>query len=121
MCIDFTCLDNACPKDEYPLPRIYQIIDLIATSELLSFLDAYSDYYQINMSIEDEEKTAIITTFGVFCYTKMTFSLKNVGATYPKCVHIILEPQIKRNVEAYIDDIIVRSAKPRDLLDDLPS
>jgi hypothetical protein len=48
-----------------------------------------------------------ITPFGIFCYTKMAFRLKN-GATYQKCIHIILEPGIGRNVEAYIDDVIVK-------------
>jgi hypothetical protein len=49
----------------------------------------------------------------------MSFGLKNGGATYQKCIQIILEPQIRRNVEAYIDDVVVKSKKHRDLLDDL--
>jgi hypothetical protein len=86
--------------------------------ELLSFLDAYSGYHQINLTIDDEEKIASITPFGIFCYMKMAFGLKNGGATYQKCIHIILEPQIGRNVEAYIDDIVVKSKKRGDLLDE---
>jgi hypothetical protein len=107
MCIDYTSLNKACPKDEYPLPRIYQIIDSTASCELLSFLDAYSCYHQIRLIINDEEKTTFITSFEIFYYTKMTFKLKNGGATYQKCVHTVLEGQIGRNVEAYIDDIVV--------------
>ena len=87
MCIDYTSLNKACPKDEYPLPRIDQIVDSTSTSELLSFLDAYSGFHQISMAKEDEEKTAFITPFGVFCYVKMPFGLKNAGGTYQKCVH----------------------------------
>jgi hypothetical protein len=49
----------------------------------------------------------------------MTFELKNGGATYQKCIHTILEPQIRRNVEAYIDDVVVKSKKRGDLLDNL--
>jgi hypothetical protein len=49
----------------------------------------------------------------------MAFGLKNGGATYQKCIHIILEPQIGRNIEAYIDDVVVKSKKRGDLLDDL--
>jgi hypothetical protein len=45
--------------------------------ELLSFLDAYSGYHHISLAIEDEEKIAFITLFGIFCYTKMAFELKN--------------------------------------------
>jgi hypothetical protein len=93
MCIDYTSLNKACPKDEYPLPRICQIMDSTASCELLSFLDAYSGYHQISLIIDDKEKTMFITPFGIFCYTKMAFGLKNRrgGGTYQKCVHIILE------------------------------
>jgi hypothetical protein len=101
-------LNKACPKDEYPLPRIYQIVDFMASCELLSFLDAYLGYHQISLVIDDEEKIAFITPFGIFYYTKMAFRLKNEGATYQKCVHIILENQIGRSVEAYIEDIVVK-------------
>jgi hypothetical protein len=109
MCIDYTSLNKACPKDEYPLPRICQIVDSTVSCELLSFLDAYSGYHQISLAIDDEEKTTFITPFGIFCYTKMAFGLKNGGATYQKCVHTVLECQIGRNAEAYIDDIVVKS------------
>jgi hypothetical protein len=119
MCIDYTSLNKAYPKDEYPLPRICQIVDFTASCELLSFLDAYSGYQQISLAIYDEEKTAFIMPFGIFCYTKMAFRLKNGGAMYQKCVHTVLESQIGRNVEAYINDIVVKSEKREDLLDDL--
>jgi hypothetical protein len=92
MYIDYTSLNKACPKDEYHMPRICQIINSIASYELLSFLDAYSDYHQISLPIDDEEKTVFITPFGIFCYIKMVFRLKNGGAKYHKCIHIILEP-----------------------------
>jgi hypothetical protein len=79
MCIDYTNLNKVCPKDEYPLPHICQIMDSTATSELLSFLDAYSGYDQIRLATDDEEKTPFIMPFRIFCYTKMTFGLKNRG------------------------------------------
>jgi hypothetical protein len=94
-------------------------VDSMTSCELLSFLDAYSGYHQISLTVDDEEKTVFTTPFGIFCYTEMAFGLKNGGATYQKCVHIVLEGQIKRNVEAYIDDIVVKSEKRGDLLDDL--
>ncbi len=75
MCVDFTDLNKECPKDHFPLPRIHQLVDSIAGCELLSFLDAYSGYHQISMVKEDEEKTAFIMSFGVFCYIKMPFGL----------------------------------------------
>jgi hypothetical protein len=94
-------------------------VDSTTTCEVLSFLDAYSGYHQINLARDDEEETSFITLFRIFCYTKTAFRLKNRGATYQKCVHIVLENQIGRNVEAYIDDIVVTSKKRGDLLDDL--
>jgi hypothetical protein len=119
MCINYTSSNKACLKDEYLLPRIYQIVDSTTSCELLSFLDAYSGYHQIRLTINEEEKTTFITSFGIFCYTKIAFGLKNGGSTYQKCIHIILESQIGRNVEASIDDIVVKSKKCGDLLDDL--
>jgi hypothetical protein len=119
MCIDYTSLNKACLKGEYPLPRICQIVDSMASCKLFLFLDAYSGYHQISLAVDDEEKIAFITSFGIFYYTKMAFGLKNGGATYQKCVHIVLEGQIGRNVEAYIVDIMVKSEKHGDLLDDL--
>jgi hypothetical protein len=82
------------------------------------FLDAYSVYHQINLAIDDEEKIVFITPFEIFCYTKMALELNNGGATYQRCVHIVLESQIGRNIKAYIDDIVVKSEKHVDLLDD---
>jgi hypothetical protein len=119
MCIDYTSLNKVCPKDDYPLPHISQIIDSIASCELLLFLNAYSGYHQIIIVIDDEEKIVFIIPFGIICYTKMACGLKNGGATYQKCIHIILDPQIGRNNEAYIDDVVVKSKKCRGLLDDL--
>jgi hypothetical protein len=119
MCIDYTSMNKTCPKGEYPLPRICQIIDSTASCELLSFLEAYSGYHQISIVVDDEEKTTFITPFEIFCYTKMAFRLKNGGATYQKCVHTVLEGQIGWNIEVYIDDIVVKSEKHGDLLDDL--
>jgi hypothetical protein len=64
MCIDYTSLNKACPKDEYPLSRICQIIDSTTSCELLSFLDAYSGYHQNSLAIDNEEKTMFNIPFG---------------------------------------------------------
>jgi hypothetical protein len=65
------------------------------------------------------KKTAFITPFGIFCYTQMAIELKNEGATYQKGIHIVLETQIEWNIEAYIDDVVVKLKKCGDLLDNL--
>ena len=67
MCIDYTSLNKVCPKDPFALPRIDQIIDVVAGSKLLCFLDAYSGYNQIRLKEEDWEKTSFITPFGAYC------------------------------------------------------
>jgi hypothetical protein len=119
ICIDFTDVNKACPKDPFPLPRIDQIVDSTARCDLLSFLDAYSGYHQIFMAEEDEEKTAFITPCGTYCFVRMPFSLKNVGSTFARVVHDAFEPQIHRNVEAYMDDIVVKSKDKATLIQDL--
>ena len=86
MCIDYTSLNKACPKDPFALPRIDQVIDSTAGCELLCFLDAYSGYHQIKIAPEDQEKTSFITPYDAFYYVSMSFGLKNAGATYQRCI-----------------------------------
>ncbi|RVW75279.1 Transposon Ty3-I Gag-Pol polyprotein [Vitis vinifera] len=76
MCVDYTNLNNACPKDSFPLPRIDQIVDSTTGQGMLSFLDAFSGYHQIPIAPSDEEKTAFITPHGLYCYKVMPFRLK---------------------------------------------
>ena len=77
MCVDFTDLNKACPKDSFPLPRIDQLVDSTAGHKLLSFMDAFSRYNQILMDEEDQEKTSFVTNQGLYCYKVMPFGLKN--------------------------------------------
>jgi hypothetical protein len=119
MCIDFTALNKHCPKDYFPLPRIDQIIDSTVGCERLSFLDTYSRYNQIRLKVEDKDKTVFITPHGVYCYMTMPFGLKNAGATYQRCMQACLKEQIGRNIEVYVDNIIIKIAKADSLHDDL--
>jgi hypothetical protein len=82
MFIDYTDLNRHCPKDPFPLPRIDQVVDSTAGSTLLCFLDCYSGYHQIALKVSDQDKTTFITSHNIYCYTTMTFGLKNAGATY---------------------------------------
>ena len=82
LCIDFTDVNRACPKDSFPLPRIDLILDATAGHELPSFMDAFSGYNQISMDPDDQEKTSFITGQETYCYRVMPFGLKNAGATY---------------------------------------
>ncbi|GJT61328.1 reverse transcriptase domain-containing protein [Tanacetum coccineum] len=99
MCVDFKDLNNACPKDCYPLPEIDWKIESLCGYPFKCFLDAYKGYHQIKMAKEDEEKTAFTTSQGIFCYSKMPFGLKNAGATYQRLVDKAFQRQIGRNLE----------------------
>src|SRR5688500_14598858 len=119
MCVDYTGLNKACPKVPYPLPRIDQIVDSTAGCETLSFLDAYSRYHQIRMKESDQLATSFIAPFGMYCYVTMPFGLRNAGATYQRCMNHVFGEHIGRTVEAYVDDIVVKTRKASDLLSDL--
>ena len=75
MCVDYTSLNKAYPKDPFPLPRIDQVVDSMASHEALYFLEVYSGYHQIVMNPFDQLATSFITPFGAFCYTSMLFDL----------------------------------------------
>nr|XP_009791685.1 PREDICTED: uncharacterized protein K02A2.6-like [Nicotiana sylvestris] len=114
MCVDFTDLNKACPKDSFALLHIDQLINATAGHELLSFLDAYSSYNQFLMVEEDQEKTIFITHRGTYCYKVMPFGLKNTGATYQRLVTKMFKEQLGKTMEAYIDDMLVKSTKKED-------
>ena len=88
-------------------------MDSSSGCRLLSFLDAFSGYNQICMHPRDESKTAFMTELSSYCYKVMPFGLKNAGATYHRLMDRILAPMIGRNVQAYVDDMVVTS-KERD-------
>ena len=119
MCVDFTDLNNACPKDSFPIPKIDQLMDSMVGHKLLTFIDAFSGYNQIQIAEEDQEKIAFITSQGLYCYMVMPFSLKNVGAMYQRLVNQMFSKQIERNVEVYMDNMLVKREKEEDHLDDL--
>jgi hypothetical protein len=119
MCVDYTGLNKACPKVPYPLPRIDQIVDSTTGCETLSFLDAYSGYHQIRMKESDQLATSFIIPFSMYCYVTMPFGLRNAGATYQRCMNHVSGEHIGRTVEAYVDDIVVKTRKASNLLSDL--
>ena len=119
MCVDFTDLNRAYPKDCFPLPRIDQLVDSTIGHELLTFMDAFSSYNQICMNEEDQEKTAFVTSQGLYCYKVMPFGLKNAGATYQRLVNQMFSKQIGWNIEVYVDDMLMKSRKVELHLDNL--
>ena len=119
MCVDFIDLNNACPKDSFPLPRIDQLVDSTIGHKLLTFMDAFLGYNQILMKEEDQEKTAFVTSQGLYCYKVMSFGLKNVGTNYQRLVNQMFTKQIGRNMEVYVDDMLVKSREAKTHLADL--
>ncbi|GKA58571.1 reverse transcriptase domain-containing protein [Tanacetum coccineum] len=119
MCVDFKDLNKACPQDGYPLPEIDWKVESLCGYPLKCFLDAYKGYHQIKMAEEDEEKTAFITSQGIFCYTKMPFGLKNAGATYQRLVDRAFQKQIGRNLEVYVDDLVIKSHTEEEIIRDI--
>ena len=119
MCIDFTDLNKACPKDSYPLPSIDALVDSASECKMLSFLDVFLGYNQIKMHPRDESKTMFMTETCSYCYKVMPFGLKNTGATYQRLMDRILAPMLGRNVHTYVDDMVVTSQErgrhPHDL------
>ena len=107
VCVDHTNINNACPKDSFPLSRIDQIVDSIARQGMLSFLDAFSRYHQIPMAPADKEKTAFIMPHGLYCYKVVQSGLKNAGATYQRMMTKIFRPLVGRTVEVYMMRLMV--------------
>ena len=114
MCIDYTDLNDACPKDSFLLPHINQIVDASTGHDMLSFLDAFSGYHQIPMYPPDAEKTSFITPHGLFCYNVIPFGLKNVGATYQQLVTKMFRPLLGKTMEVYIGDMLIKSTERPD-------
>ena len=85
----------------------------------MSFLDAFQGYHQIPLVIDDQEKTAFITLVGNYHYKVMPFGLKNAGSTYQWMITKIFEPQLGKNVEVYINDMVVKSKLVFEHLTDL--
>ena len=109
VCVDYANLNEACPKDNFPLPSIDQIVDASARHEILSSLNTFSGYHQIPMHLLDAKKIAFIIPRGLYCYNVMPFGLKNVGATYQRLVTKVFRPLIGKTMEVYIDDMLIKS------------
>ncbi|XP_013608095.1 PREDICTED: uncharacterized protein LOC106314824 [Brassica oleracea var. oleracea] len=116
ICVDFTDLNKACPKDSYPLPNIDRLVESTAGNEMLTFMDTFSGYNQIMMHPDDREKTAFITDRGTYCYKVMPFGLKNAGATYQRLVNNMFADKLGVTMEVYIDDMLVKSLHATDHL-----
>ena len=119
VCVDFTDLNKACPKDLFSMPRIDQLVDAIVGHPRMSFLDAFQGYHQIPLALEDQEKTAFVTPIGNYHYKVMPFGLKNAGFTYQRMMKRMFEPLLGKSIEIYVDDMVVKSKVVFEYLGDL--
>ena len=95
------------------------LVDAAACSKMLSMLDCFSDYHQILMNKEDEEKTSFTTIYGTYCYVRVPEGLRNAGCTFNRMIKIVLGDQLGRNVSVYVDDVVVQSRRKEDHIEDL--
>ena len=109
-------MNKASLKDNFPLPHIDMLDDSTTGHSMLSFMDGFSGYNKILMALEDMEKTYFITEWGTYCYWIMPFGLKNAGATYQRAAIALFHDMMHRDVEVYVDDMIVKSRHRADHL-----
>ena len=109
VCVDFTNLNKACPKDHFPMPQIDQLVDATVGHPRMAFWmpSRYTTKYHWLWVIR--KKTAFVTPIGNNHYKVMSFALKNAGSTYQRMMTRMFEPQLGKNIEIYIDDIVVKS------------
>ena len=109
ICVDFCNLNQASLKDNYGLPIMDHILHFIFDSELMSMLDGFSGYNQLSVAPEDQHKISCITPWGTFAYNRMSFGLKNVGATFQRVMHHSFADFKNKIIVMYLDDLIVFS------------
>ena len=119
VCVDFTDLNKACPKDPFPMPKIDQLVNATIGHPRMSFLDTFQGYHQIPLAVDDQEKTAFVAPIGNYHYKVMSFGLKNARSTYQKMMTRMFESLLGKNIEIYIDDMVVKSKVVSEHLGDL--
>ena len=107
--VDFTNLNQVCPKDPFPMLKIDQLLDATYGHPRMSFLDAFQGYHQIALAAKDQEKTTFISLDANYHYTVMPFGLKNARETYQQMMTRMFWDKIGRTIEVYIDDMVVKS------------
>ena len=119
VCVDFTDLNKACPKDPFLMSRIDQLVDATVGHLRMRFLDAFQGYHQIPLTLDDQKKTAFVTHTRNYHYKVMPFGLKIVGSTNQGMMTRMFEPQLGKNIEIYINDIVVKSKLESEHVNDL--
>ena len=111
ICVDFRDINETCPKDDFSLPITELTVDVTTGHEALSLLNGSSGYNQMCMVAENEKLTAFHTPKRIYCYKVMPFGLKNTRVIYQRAMQRIFDDMLHRNVEYYVDDLVVKSKK----------
>ena len=119
--VDFIDLKKTCPKDPFPISQIDQLMDATIGYPQISFLDAFQGYHQMPLALANQEKTAFVMPTRNYHYKVMPFELKNVRSTYQRIMTRMFEPQLGKNIEVYIDDMVVKSKVEAEHVNDLGS
>jgi hypothetical protein len=119
MCIDYRKLNIATQKDHFPLPFIDQVLERVARHSFYCFLDGYSGYYQIEINLEDQDKTTFTCPFGTYAFRLMPFGLCNAPATFQRCMMSIFSDMVGEIMEVFMDDLSVYGNTFDDCLDNL--
>ncbi|RDX61975.1 hypothetical protein CR513_59744, partial [Mucuna pruriens] len=119
MCVDYSNLYKACPKDSFPLSSIDRLVDGVSSFQVLNFLDAYSNYNQIKMYLLDADKTTFMMDGLTYCYQVMSFGLKNIGAIYQRLMDKVFANHIDRNIKVYVDNMVFKLPIPEEHIKDL--
>ena len=107
VCIDYRKLNVGTRKDHFPRPFVDQMLERVAGHEFYCFLDGYSRYNQIEIALEDQEKTTFTCPFGTFTFRKMPFRLCNAPRTFQRCMMGIFSDMIEHILEIFMDDFYV--------------
>ena len=106
-CVDYRKVNSVTRKDAYPLPRVDDLFDTLAGSQLFSTLDLISGYWQVEVHPGDKEKTAFCTSEGLYEFNVMPFGLCNRPATFQRLMNLLLAGIQWSSCLVYLDDIIV--------------
>ena len=101
------------------MPKIDQLMDATVGHPQMSFLDAFQGYHKILLAFDDQEKTAFVTLIGNYQYKVMPFGLKNAGSTYQRMMTRMFKSLLGKNIEIYIDDMVVKRKVVSEHLGDL--
>ena len=107
VCIDYRKLNAVTRNDHFPLPFTDQVLERVSGHPFYCFLDGYSEYFQIEIDVEDQEKTTFTCLFGTYAYRRIPFGLCNGPATFQRCMLSIFSDMVERIMEVFMDDITI--------------